>query len=187
MEKKKAEVAAKWREVKTQMEVFTVNDLKVTNRKIRYPTVSEKIETLLANLLILYEELFDMKDGDKMKEKCTQQKGEIKDFLSNLEDRYYELEAEEASKDEASVPVADKSVAGFKQAMEEQLEDSRRRKEEEKRARQEKEEITKENSGANFFVESEGLEEKVELISSPVTKIPLGTWKNVEEDKAEKL
>ena len=115
MEKKKAEVAAKWREVKTQMEVFTVNDLKATNRKTRYPTVSEKIETLLANLLILYEELFDMKDGDKMKERCTQQKGEIKDFLSSLEDRYYELEAEEAIKDEASVPVADKSIAGLEQ------------------------------------------------------------------------
>ena len=138
MEEKKAEITAKWREVTIQMRVFTINQLKATNRKARYPIVSEKIETLLANLLNLYEELFDMivdKDGDEMKaeqEKCTQQEGEIKDFLSNLEDRYYELEAEEASTDEASVPAADKSVASLKQAMKEQLEDSRRREKDEK-------------------------------------------------------
>ena len=88
MEEKKAEVTAKWREVKNTMRVFTVNDLKATNRKAHYPTVSEKIETLLVNLLDLYEELFDMivdKGGDEMKaelEKCTQQEGEINDFLS---------------------------------------------------------------------------------------------------------
>ena len=74
MDEKKAEVAAKWREVKTQMEVFTVNDLKAYNRKVRYPTVSEKIETLFANLLILYDELFDMKDGDKIKESIYSKK-----------------------------------------------------------------------------------------------------------------
>ena len=70
MEKKKEEIAVKWREVTTQMRVFTINDLTVRNRKVRYPAVSEKIETFLANLLILYQELFDMiadKNGDEMK------------------------------------------------------------------------------------------------------------------------
>ena len=129
------------------MRVFTVNDLKATNRKARYPIVSEEIKTLLVNLLNLYEELFDMivdKDGDEMKaeqEKCTQQEGEIKDFLSNLEDCYYELEAEEASTGEASVPAADKNVADFEQVMKEQPEDSRSREEKEKQVKQEKEEI----------------------------------------------
>ena len=65
-------------------------DLKATNRKACYPIVSEEIKTLLVNLLNLHEELFDMiVDGDEMKaeqEKCTQQEGEIKSFLSNLED-----------------------------------------------------------------------------------------------------
>ena len=81
MEEKKAEVTAKWREVKNTMRVFTVNHLKATNGKACYPIVSEKIETLLVNLLNLYEELFDMivdKDGDEMKaeqERCTQQEG----------------------------------------------------------------------------------------------------------------
>ena len=121
MEKKKAEVAAKWREVKTQMEVFTINDLTARNRKIHYPTVSKKIETLLANLLILYDELFDMKDGDKMKEKYIQQKNEVKDFLSKLEECFYCLEEEEASKDKVSVPVAVKSIEGFEQVTKEQL------------------------------------------------------------------
>ena len=69
------------------MRVFTVKDLKAYNRKVRYPVVSEEVRTLLVNLLILYEELFDMivdKDGDEMKaeqEKCTRQEGEIKDYL----------------------------------------------------------------------------------------------------------
>ena len=91
MEAKKTEIAAKWREVKIQMRVFTVNHLKPTNRKAHYLIVSEEIKTLLVNLLISYEEIFDMivdKDGDEMKaeqEKCTQQEGEIKDFLSKLE------------------------------------------------------------------------------------------------------
>ena len=112
------------------MRVFTVNHLKATNRKARYPIVSKQIETLLVNLLNLYDELFDMivdKDGDEMKaeqERCTQQEGKIQDFLSNLEDCYYELEAEEANTD-------------LEQAMKEQLEDSRRREEEEKPTRQE--------------------------------------------------
>ena len=53
MEEKKAEVTAKWREVSAQMRVFTVNQLKAINRKTRYPTVSERIETLLASLIIL--------------------------------------------------------------------------------------------------------------------------------------
>ena len=57
MEEKKAEITAKWREVKIQMRVFTVNDLKARNYKVRYPIVSEKVETFLANLLILYQEL----------------------------------------------------------------------------------------------------------------------------------
>ena len=140
-------------------------------------------------MLNLYKELFDMivdKDGDEMKaeqEKCTQQEGEIQDFLSNLEDRYYELEVEKASTDEASVPAVDKSVASLEQSMKEQLEDSRRREEEEKRARQEKERIKKEKSEANFRVESEGLKEKAEFISSPVTKIPLGIWKMLRKTK----
>ena len=70
MEEKKAEVAAKWREAKIQMRVFTINDLKARNRKARYPIVSKEIKTLLVNLLNLYEELFDMivdKNGDEMK------------------------------------------------------------------------------------------------------------------------
>ena len=53
MEEKKAEVTAKWREVKNTMRVFTANHLKATNRKARYPIVSKQIETLLANLLNL--------------------------------------------------------------------------------------------------------------------------------------
>ena len=182
MEEKKAEVAAQWRKVKTQMRVFTINDLKTFNRKDQYPVISEKIETLLANLLILYDQLFDMKAGDKIKERYTQQKGEIKGFLTKLEERYYDLEEEEASKDKAFVPAAVKSVAGF-----EQLEDSRRREKEEKQAKPEKEKITKERTEANFHIESEGFKEKAELIFSPVTKIPLGIWKNVEEDKVEEL
>ena len=36
------EITTQWRKVKTQMKVFTVNDLKITNRKVRFPTVSEK-------------------------------------------------------------------------------------------------------------------------------------------------
>merc|ERR1712082_179203 len=158
MEVKKTEIAAKWREVKIQMRVFTVNHLKPTNRKARYPIVYEEIKTLLVNLLNLYEELFDMildKNGDEMKaeqKKCTQQEGEIQDFLSNLEDRYYELEAEEASTSNVSVP----SVASLEQAMKEQLEDSRRREEEEKWARREKERITKERTEAKFCTKSKG-------------------------------
>merc|ERR1711895_359275 len=101
------------------MRVFPINKLKTFNRKARYPVVSDKIETLLANLLILYQELFDKiadKEGDEMKaeqERCTQQEGNIQDFLSSLEDRYYELEAEEASIGKALVPDVDKSVTGL--------------------------------------------------------------------------
>ena len=115
VEEKKEEIAAKWREVTTQMRVFPINNLKTFNREARYPVVSEKIETLLASLLILYYKLFDKivdKDGDEMKseqERCTQQEGNIRDFLSSLEDRYYELEAEEVSTSKASVPAADKT------------------------------------------------------------------------------
>ncbi len=53
MEEKKVEITAKWQEVKIQMKVFTINDLKATNRKARYPIVSEEIKTLLVNLLNL--------------------------------------------------------------------------------------------------------------------------------------
>ena len=60
MEEKKAEVTAKWREVTAQMRVFPIDKLKATNRKARYPIVSEKVETFLVNLLDLYEDLFDM-------------------------------------------------------------------------------------------------------------------------------
>ena len=175
------------------MRVFTVNDLKATNCKARYPTVSEKIETLLVNLLNLYDELFDMivdKDGAEMKaeqDRCTQQESEIKDFLSSLEDRYYELEAEEVSTYKASVPDAHKTKPDLLcKTIREQLEDSRRREEEEKRARQEKERITKEIIEAKFHVKSNGLKEEAEFVSNLATKIPLGTWKNV-EDKVNKL
>merc|ERR1712115_39407 len=123
---------------------------------------------------ILYQELFDMiRDEMKAKqEKCTQQEGEIKDFMSSLEDHYYELEVEEASTGEASVPAADKSVAGLEQAMKEQLEDSRRREEEEKQARQEKERIKREITKAKFHVKLNGLKEEAEFISSLATKVP---------------
>ena len=147
MDERKVEINIQWREVKAHMKAFTVKDLKAYNRKVRYPVVSKEVGTLLVNLLILHEELFDTivdKDGDEMKaeqEQCIPQEGEIKEFLSNLEDRYYDLE-EEASTDEASAPATDKSVASLEQAMKEQLEDSKRREEEEKRARQEKERIT---------------------------------------------
>ena len=125
------------------MRVFPINKL---NYKTRYPVVSDKIETLLANLLILYYKLFDkIVDEDEMKteqERCSQQEGNIRDFLSSLEEHYYKLEAEEASTSEALVSAADKSVAGFEQVMKEQLEDSRRMEKEEKCTRQEKERIT---------------------------------------------
>merc|ERR1712082_582193 len=139
------------------MKVFTINDITLKNRKVHYQSVSKEVKTLLVKLLYLYEELFDMivdNDGDEMKIeqlKCTQQKGEIKDYLSKLEERYYELEAEEASTGEASVSAVDKCVAALEQAMKEQLEDSRRREEEEKQARPEKERITKERTEANFL------------------------------------
>ena len=171
------------------MRVFTVNQLKATNRKAPYPTVSERIETLLASLIILYEELFDMitdKDGDEMKteqDRFTQQESEIKDFLSSLEERYYELEAEEDNASEASVSAADRSATGLEQVMKAQLEDSKRREEDEKRARREKERITKERSEAKFWAKSKGLKEEAEFISSLATKTPLGTWKDVEDIK----
>ena len=107
MEEKKVKIAVKWQEATAQMRVFTVNNLKAHNRKVSYPTVSDKVETLLANLLIFYQELFDMivdKSGDEMKveqEKCIQQETEIKRFLSNLENRYYKLEVEEVSTSKA--------------------------------------------------------------------------------------
>ena len=171
------------------MKVFTIKDLTVRNRKACYPIISEEIETLLFNLLYLYEELFDMtvdKNGDEMKaeqEKCTQQEGEIKEFLSNLEDRYYELEAEEVSIDEASVPAMDKRMEALEQAMKEQLEDSKRREEEEKRARQEKERITEEIIEAKLHAKLNGLKTEAEFISSLATKVPLSTWKDVEDPK----
>ena len=102
------------------MRVFSINKI---NYKTRYPIVFEKVETLFASLLILYKEFFDMitdKDGDNIKteqERCTQQEGKIQDFLSSLEKRYFELEAEEVSTREASVPALDKSVADFEQVM----------------------------------------------------------------------
>ena len=72
MEEKKAEVTAKWREVSAQMRVFSFNKI---NYKTRYPIVLEKVETLFASLIILYDELFDkIADGDEMKteqERCT--------------------------------------------------------------------------------------------------------------------
>merc|ERR1712082_200052 len=120
------------------MKVFTINDITLKNRKVHYQSVSKEVKTLLVKLLYLYEELFDMivdKDRDEMKveqQKCTQQKDEIKNYLSKLEERYYELEAEEASTGEASVSAMDKHVVVLEQAMKEQLEESRRRGEEEK-------------------------------------------------------
>ena len=59
MEEKKEEIATKWREVTAQMRAFPIKKLKVNNYKARYQVVSDKIETLLTNLLILYYELFD--------------------------------------------------------------------------------------------------------------------------------
>ena len=124
MEEKRAEIAAEWRKAKIQMRMFPVNRLKATNRKDHYPDIFEKIETLLESLLNLHEELFDLiedKDETEMKaeeERCAQQEREIQDFLSDLEDHYYKLEAEEASSSNVSV----RSVAELKQAMEEQLE-----------------------------------------------------------------
>ena len=94
MEEKKAEITAKWREVIAQMRVFPINKLQTFNYKARYPVVSDKIETLLANLIVLYDELFDKiadKDGDEMKaeqERCTEQEDKIQDFLTSLEKRY---------------------------------------------------------------------------------------------------
>merc|ERR1711867_80210 len=55
--------------------------------------------------------------------------------------------------------------------------------EEEKQARQEKERIMKEKTEAKFCVISEGLKEEAEFIFSLATKVPLGTWKNVEDIK----
>ena len=111
---KKEEIIVKWREAYAQMRVFSINKL---NYKARYPLISNKIETLLANLLILYYEIFDkIVDEDEMKaeqQRCIQQEDNIKKFLIKLEERYYELEAEEASKEKASVPVAVKSIASF--------------------------------------------------------------------------
>merc|ERR1712082_262717 len=68
----------------------------------------------------------------------------------------------------------------------EQLEDSRKREEEEKRAREEKERITKEITEAKFHDKSNDLKAEAESIFSLSTKIPLGTWKGV-EDKVDKL
>ena len=92
IEEKKEEIAVKWREVNAQMRVFSIDRLTGINYKAHYPVVSDKIETLLANLLILYHELFDKivdKNGNEMKaehDRCTQQENKIKDFLSSLED-----------------------------------------------------------------------------------------------------
>ncbi len=116
-------------------------------------------------------------------DRFTQQESVIKDFLSSLEERYYELEAEEDTASEASVPGADRSAKGLEQVIKAQLEDSKRREEEEKRARKEKERITKERSEAKFRAKSKGLKEEAESISSLATKTPLGTWKDVEDTK----
>ena len=99
----------------------------------------------------------------------------IRDFLSSLEKRYFELEAEEVSTREASVPALDKSVADFEQVVKEQLEDFRRGEKEEKCTRQEKERITSEIAEAKFH----NLKAKAESTSSLATKIPLGTWKKL--------
>ena len=130
------------------MRVFTVNELTAINRKNRYPTVSERIETLLTRLIILYSELFDTitdKDGDEMKteqDRLAQQESEIKEFLSSLEQRYYELEAEEDTASESSVSGTDRNPTGLEQVMKAQLEDSKRREEKEERAKKEKERVT---------------------------------------------
>ena len=174
VEEKKEEIIVKWREAHAQMRVFSINRLTASNYKTRYPLISDKIETVLANLLILYHELFDKivdKDGDEMKaeqERCTQQEDEIKDFLSNLEDRYYELKAEGVSTSKASVPAVDKTKLELLcEAIKEQFVNSRRREEEEKQTRQEKERITKERIKAKFRVELEGLKRKLSLFPVP--------------------
>ena len=140
----------------------------------------------------MYDELFDKiadKDRDEMKadqERCTEQEDKIQDFLTILEKRYYELEAEEADIGGAPVSAPDKSMADLEQVMEEQLEDSRRREEEEKRTRKEKERITREITEAKLHIELEDSKVGAELISCLATKIPRGTWKSVEE-KIDKL
>ena len=83
---------------------------------------------------------------------------------------------DEAKADEASIFIVDKRVTALEQAMKEQLEDSGRREEGEQQVKQEKTE-------ANSCVESGGLEEKAEIISSRVTIVPIGTWKDVEDNK----
>ena len=83
VEEKKKEITVKWQEAYTQIRVFSTNRLTASNYKTCYPLISDKIETVLASLLILYYELFDKivdKDGDEMKaeqERCIQQEGNI--------------------------------------------------------------------------------------------------------------
>ena len=74
-------------------------------------------------------------------------------------------------------------MAALEQAMKEQLEDSKRREEEEKRARQEKERITGEITEAKLHAKLNGLKTEAEFISSLATKVPLSTWKDVEDPK----
>ena len=189
MEAKKQEIIAKWREVSIQMRIFTVNHLKTTNRNARYPTISGKVETLLFHLLTLYEELFDQfedKDAENMnaeRAECAQREQDIQDYLSSLEDRYYELEAEAAGASEAQVAAADSSVAGLELAMKEQLENSRRKEEEEKEAKREEERVLTERAAAKFKAKSDGLRDDAELISSLATKVPIGSWHEQEDIK----
>ena len=126
------------------------------------------------------------KDGDEMRTKqdnLAQQESEIKEFLSSLEQRYYELEAEEDTASESSVSGTDRNPTGLEQVMKAQLEDSKRREEKEERAKKEKERVIKERSEAKFRAKAKGLKEEAESISSLATKTPLGTWKDVEDTK----
>ena len=86
------------------------------------------------------------KDGDEMKteqDRLAQQESEIKEFLSSLEQRYYELEAEEDTASEASVSGTDRNPTGLKQVMKAQLKDSKRREEKEEQDRKEKKGLEK--------------------------------------------
>ena len=89
VEEKKEEIIVKWREAHAQMRVFSINRLTASNYKTRYPLISDKLETVLASLLISYYKLFDRildKNGNEMKaeqQRCIQQEDEKRTFYQN--------------------------------------------------------------------------------------------------------
>ena len=93
------------------------------------------------------------------------------------------MEAEEVSASKASGPVVNKTKLELPCiTIKKQFVNSEGRKEEEKCTRQEKERITREIAEAEFH----SLKPKAETTSGLATKIPIGTWKNI-EDKVDKL